>query len=166
MAVDRSRPVVREAGPEEFAELVRVELAADRLFESVGIGPFTTDVGGEHLAEADLVLVAGRPPVGFVSVQLVDGLPHVRQLSVHPDHARRGLGRALMEAATDWARTEGFAAMTLTTFRDVAWNGPFYASLGFVVVDDPSPGVRAIREHERAIGEDDFGPRVAMRLRL
>jgi hypothetical protein len=51
----------------------------------------------------------------------------------------------------------------LTTFRDVPWNGPYYAALGFTAVDDRSPGLMAIREHERAIGDDDFGPRFAMR---
>jgi hypothetical protein len=56
--------------------------------------------------------------------------------------------------------------MTLTTFRDVPWNGPYYAALGFEVIDDLSPELAAMREHERAIGDDDFGPRVAMRLAL
>jgi hypothetical protein len=26
-----------------------------------------------------------------------------------------------------------------------------------------TPGLAAMREHERAIGDDDFGPRIAMR---
>jgi hypothetical protein len=45
----------------------------------------------------------------------------------------------------------------------IAWNGPFYARLGFREVEVLSPGLAAIREHERAIGDDDFGPRTAMR---
>ena len=111
-------------------------------------------------------MVTGDPPAGFVCVELVDGVPHIWQLAVHPDCGRRGLGRALVEAACRRARAEGFAAITLTTFRDVHWNGPFYRSLGFIPTDDLTPGLAAIRAHERTIGDDDFGPRVAMRLAL
>jgi hypothetical protein len=53
--------------------------------------------------------------------------------------------------------------VTLTTFRDVPWNGPFYAKLGFRELRHLSPGLAAMREHERLIGDDDFGPRIAMR---
>ena len=166
MVGDRPRTSVRAARPEEFADLRRVELAADQIFESAGIGPFVNDDAEDHFDTAVLVLVTGDPPVGFVCVELVDGLPHIWQLSVHPDHARQGLGRSLVEAASSWARSEEFDAITLTTFRDVPWNGPFYESLGFVVVYDLSPELSALRDHERAIGDDDFGPRVAMRLLL
>jgi GNAT superfamily N-acetyltransferase len=157
---------VRQARPDEFAGLRRIELEADRLFESVGIGPFSNDEGENHFEQAALVLVVGDPPVGFACVELVDGNPHIWQLAVHPDHGRQGRGRALIEATSDWARTEHFAAITLTTFRDVPWNGPFYESVGFVTMHTLTPELSAIREHERSIGDDDFGPRVAMRLPL
>jgi hypothetical protein len=35
--------------------------------------------------------------------------------------------------------------------------------MGFRVLGDLTPGLQAIRDHERAIGDDDLGPRVAMR---
>jgi hypothetical protein len=69
----------------------------------------------------------------------------------------------LVKAVCDWAAANGLPAVTLTTFRDVAWNGPFYGKLGFRELEDLSPGLAAMREHERAIGDDDFGPRIAMR---
>jgi GNAT superfamily N-acetyltransferase len=159
-------PFVRVGRPDEFADLRRIEFEADRLFESVGIGPFTNDDGENHFEQAALVLVVGDPAVGFACVDLVDGNPHIWQLAVHPDHGRQGFGRALVEATCDWARSRHFGAITLTTFRYVPWNGPFYESLGFVVVEDLSPELSAIRAHERAIGDDDFGPRVAMKLQL
>jgi GNAT superfamily N-acetyltransferase len=157
---------IRSARREEYAGLRSIEFEADRLFASVGIGPFTNDDAEDHFGRAVLVLVVGDPPVGFVCVELVDGIPHIWQLAVRPDHGRQGLGRALVEAACEWARTERFHAITLTTYRDVPWNGPFYESLGFVTLDSLTPGLRAIREHERAIGDDAYGPRVAMRLLL
>jgi GNAT superfamily N-acetyltransferase len=166
MTEEQFRPTIRPARPDEYVGLRRIEFEADRLFASVGIGPFTNDDGEDHFGQAVLVLVAGDPPVGFVCVELVDGIPHIWQLSVHPEHGRKGLGRTLVGAACEWARREGFDAITLTTFRDVPWNGPFYESLGFVILEALPPGLQATREHERVIGDDDFGPRVAMRLVL
>ena len=107
----------------------------------------------------------GDPPVGFVCVELVDGAPHIWQLSVLPEHGRRGVGRALLQAACDWARAEGFATVTLTTYRDVPWSTPFYATLGFTALDTLRPGSRRSTS-ERAMGDDDFGTRLAMKLAL
>ncbi len=54
--------------------------------------------------------------------------------------------------------------MTLTTFSDVEWNRPLYEHLGFTVVPDEelSPGLLAIRDHERERGLEP-PPRVCMR---
>lgn len=166
MGNGHSRPSIRVGRFDEFEELRSIEFEADRIFESVGIGPFANEEVEDHFAQAALVLVVGDPPVGFVSVEMVDGLPHIWQLAVHPDYGRRGLGRSLVEAACDWAQRRQFEAITLTTYRDVPWNGPFYESLGFVIIDVVTPGLRAIRQHEHSIGDDDFGPRVAMRRSL
>lgn len=166
MTAEEWESTIRHAHEDEYVALRTIELAADRLFASVGIGPFVNDAAEVHFDQAVLVLVGGDPPVGFVCLELVDGIPHIWQLSVHPEHGRKGLGRVLVLAACDWARGRGFEAITLTTYRDVPWNGPFYESLGFVALDALPPGLRAIRQHERAVGDDDFGPRVAMRLVL
>ena len=144
----------------------------------MGIGPFTDDEDENHLEQAAVVLVVGDPPVGFACVELVDGDPFLWQLAVHPDHGRQGLGRALVDAVCDWARAGHFGVITLTTFRDVAWNGPFYESLGFVTMDTLTSGLSAIREARafrrrrrlRASGGDAArhligGPRFAHRRR-
>ena len=44
------------------------------------------------------------------------------------------------------ARNSGYSAITLTTFRDLPWNGPFYARLGF-------EEVTALDAHPRLAGE-------------
>jgi GNAT superfamily N-acetyltransferase len=154
---------IRVARPEEYDALRCIEEAADSAFADIGIGPFEQSEDENHLAQAAVVFVTGDPAVGFVCVEVVDGAAHIWQLSVHPRAARRGRGRALVNAVCDWARANGLPAVTLTTFRDVAWNGPFYAKLGFRELGDLSPGLAAMRQHERFIGDDNFGPRVAMR---
>jgi GNAT superfamily N-acetyltransferase len=102
---ERAEHSIRPARPDEFAQLRELEFKADKLLEAVGIGPFINDESENHLARAALVLVVNDPPVGFVCVELVGGIPHIWQLAVDPDHGRRGLGRALMNAACDWARS-------------------------------------------------------------
>lgn len=139
-----------------------VEAAADRLFATVGFelypGPGTID----GLRRARAVLVAGRPPVGFAAVDQVDGSAHLEQLAVHPAHGRRGIGRALVEAACDWARRAGYPTMTLVTFTDVVWNGPFYVRAGFVPLTELGPGLAALRAMDRDGGLDDLGGRQVM----
>ncbi len=163
MTAPRGERDVRVAATAEFGLLREIEVAADEMFGEVGIGPFSSSGAEDHLDRAAIVLVSGRPAVGFACVEEVDGLAHLWQLSVLPSSGRQGRGTALVEAACAWAASQGYTAVTLTTFRDVPWNAPFYAMLGFRAIDDLSPALAAIREHEKQIGDDDFGPRIAMR---
>lgn len=161
---DRIDPgVIRSGQPDEFDRLRAIELEADSVFETVGIGPFENSDQENHLHEAVAVLVIGSPPLGFVCIDLVDGLPHIRQMSVRPSAMGQGRGTALLYAVFEWASTRGYPAVTLTTYRYVPWNAPFYTRLGFRVIEDLSPELSEIRKHEQAIGDDAFGPRVAMR---
>ncbi len=41
-----------------------------------------------------------------------------------------GLGSSLVDHLDGWAAARGLAALTLTTYRDVPWNGPYYERLG------------------------------------
>ena len=156
---------VRRAEPDEFERLRWVETESDRLLAQIGIGPFPDD-DHDRLDAAAVVLAAGDPAVGFVSVRLVDGEAHVDQLSVVPECGGRGIGRDLLDAAIRWARHQGLSGVTLTTFRDVPWNAPFYLRVGFEVLVDLPSGLDAVRADERERGFDAMGPRVAMRLAL
>jgi GNAT superfamily N-acetyltransferase len=160
---DGATPVVRAADPSEYGRLRWIELESDRLLEEFGIGPFAGDEEENHLPVASSVFAVGEPAVGFVCLELVDGGAHIDQVSVLPEHGRRGIGRALVETAIGWAASSGYRELTLTTYRDVPFNAPFYRTLGFEEFTEFGPGLAAIRIHERAVGLDDFGPRVAMR---
>lgn len=70
-------------------------------------------------------------PVGFVLVQLLDGMPHIQEMDVLPNHGRRGLGRGMVRRVIDQSKAQGHDKLTLTTFKNVPWNAPFYNSLGF-----------------------------------
>jgi hypothetical protein len=70
-----------------------------------------------------------------------------------------------VQACCEWAAQAGCAEVTLTTFAQVPFNAPFYARLGFTVIDDavlPAP-LAAMRRREADLGLDALGARVAMR---
>lgn len=104
---------------------------------------------------------------GFAFCGRLDGHLHLEELAVTREFGRRGIGRALVEAVIACARNEGLAGVTLTTFRDVAWNAPYYRRLGFSVLRDAeiTPGLREAVEAEARRGLPP-GLRVAMALKF
>jgi GNAT superfamily N-acetyltransferase len=158
--------MVRWVDQGELSGLISVELAADKLFEQVGIvfPPGTTMI--EEVDDPGCVLVEGEPPAGFAMIGWVDGNVHLDQLAVHPGDMRQGIGGRLVEAVVEHARAVGAPAVTLTTFRDVSWNAPWYERRGFSVLPEPEwgPELRGVVEHERELGIE-VAPRVAMRAR-
>ncbi|MBW8814570.1 MAG: GNAT family N-acetyltransferase [Caulobacterales bacterium] len=111
-----------------------------------------------HQAEGRLwVAEAQGVRLGFLAAQADGARLHVEQLQVLRAHQGRGIGRQLLATAIDWARARGFSTVSLTTFRSVAWNAPFYASAGFreVARHEMAPGLRATAEHEAALGWPD-----------
>ena len=145
---------VAEAG--ELAGLVAVEDAADQLFGAYGIVfPPSPDI--DRVADPNDVLVVGRPPAGFAHVGDVDDGLHLHQLAVRPDHGRQGLGTALLSAVRSRA---GGRAVTLTTFRHIPWNEPWYRARGFVEAINPGPELKRLVEGEAWLR--DLGERVTL----
>ena len=165
-----SAVAIRPAVAADFARLREIEVAAGAMFRPLGMDLVADDPpfnDGELQAYVDAghAWVAGDDRAdGYLLVDVVDGAAHVEQVSVHPDAARHGIGRALVEHVARWAADAGFPAMTLTTYLDVPWNGPYYERLGFrhLASDDEGPELRRVRDHERAHGLDAW-PRGSMR---
>ncbi len=159
-------PQVRRALPRDLEQLPAIDARAESLFRVAGMNlpdlPFPLDA----LHESRAVFVAGDPPVGFVQIDEVDANAHVQELAVLPSHMRQGLGSALLDAACEWARAAGYAAITLTTYAEVAWNAPFYEARGFVELAELTPELVEIRDWERDVGLDAIGRRIAMRREL
>jgi GNAT superfamily N-acetyltransferase len=151
--------IEREAGT-LFAEVGMCDVAEDEPLPRDNLAEYVRN-GRAWIAEVD-----GRR-AGYALADQVDGCGHLEQVSIRPEYGRRGIGRALIETVKAWAREEGFQALTLSTFRDVPWNGPYYARLGFRALSDEelTSGLRALREHETELGLD-ITSRQAMRLDL
>jgi GNAT superfamily N-acetyltransferase len=154
---------VRPARADELVLLPALEAAADTMFEPLGIGPLPGPGAVEDFAAALVVLVAGDPPVGLCRIDGVADGAHLEQLSVHPDHGRRGIGRALLQAGCAWAAARDYRELTLATYRDVPWNGPFYASEGFVEIGPVDDWMRAHGLPPEDPVMTRFGARVLMR---
>lgn len=92
--------------------------------------------------------------VGFVVVDVVDGLAHIDEVSVHPSNERQGHGAALLATVSSWAATNNIEAVTLTTFADVHWNRPYYERRGFRVLEDAEIGPELAA---RVLDEDAHG---------
>ena len=178
----RSRTVTSSPGgyeigrprPRELAALPAIEVEAAAIFPPEDVAPEMRQDGlpvsfFEEAASAGRLWVARTlepaVPVGFAAVILLDGSAHLYEMDVLPAHARRGLGRALVEHVAQWARGSQYPRLTLTTFRHLPWNAPFYASIGFSEIDERElgPELRAAMAEEAAHGLDPRN-RVAMRL--
>jgi GNAT superfamily N-acetyltransferase len=165
---------IRPARPRDVGGLAAIELAAARLL----LGHVPESALTETTSEPELmraqaagrlfVALAADEPVGFAHVVLLEpGAVHLQELDVHPDHGRRGLGTSLVSAVCEWARLAGHASVTLTSFRHVPWNMPFYRRLGFeeIAPRDVGPVLASVLRDEARRGLDP-ARRVAMRRRL
>ncbi len=127
--------------------------------------PLPIDVLAEYQRTGRAWVAVSRADhaMAYLINDLVDGNTHLEQVSVHPDHARRRIGRSLIEWVAAQAATTGVRALTLTAFRDVPWNAPYYARCGFhlLVEREWPPGLRAVRARETAHGLDRW-PRICM----
>ncbi|HWN31969.1 MAG TPA: GNAT family N-acetyltransferase [Pseudonocardia sp.] len=178
-AVQRTTRIrlVREA---ELPLLREIERASGEIFRDIDMALVADDEPSSvlelaHYQEAGRCwVVTGDDPaqahpepagalLGYLLAEPVDGNLHVAQVSVHPAAAGRRLGAALIEHLARLAVEQGAAGLTLTTYRDVPWNAPYYRRLGFTEIPEArlSPGLRAIRELERTAGLDRW-PRLAM----
>jgi GNAT superfamily N-acetyltransferase len=157
----------------DLTRLPAIELAAARLLtghapESVLKETTPQEVFQRAQREGHLwVALADNVAVGFARVELIEGeAAHLEEIDVDPGHGRRGLGAKLVLHVCDWAAGHGYASVTLTTFRDVPWNMPFYDRLGFRVIPtrELSPALRAVVQDETRRGLDPLR-RVVMRRR-
>lgn len=161
------------ARPGEVAALPAIERAAARLLRGRApdavLAEATPAADFESARRAGRLLVAraGDEPIGFALIEVLrPGELHLAEVDVHPDFGRRGIGAALVEAVCAGAAAGGAAAVTLTTFRDVPWNMPFYAKLGFhVLADAEIPSELAAVIADEARRGLDPARRVAMRRR-
>jgi ribosomal protein S18 acetylase RimI-like enzyme len=161
---------IRPATEGDLQRLVVVEVEAGQVFRTVGMTRVAEDVPQISELRAALetnrlwVTEVGSEVAGYITGEVLDGNAHIAQVSVAPAYAGRALGRALIEFVEDWGRAAGRPATTLTTFRDVPWNGPYYSRLGYHVLpeEDVGPELARTMTHEASLPGIDASLRCAM----
>lgn len=170
---------VRGATAGDVPEMQQVEMRAGTLFADIGMDSIASDPppsAADFQPYFDLGTIwiayqsredGGDALIGWANASIVDSEGHLDQVSVDPSAQKRGVGSALVARVCEWAASTGLQSLTLTTFRDVEWNGPFYARRGFkeLEVSDLGPELTQLRQVETERGLD-VSPRVAMRLVL
>lgn len=162
------------AQPKDIDALEAIERAAAVLLE--GHAPASVLAETTERCDFEEAQTSGRlwvallddTPVGFAYVEVLpSGLPHLQEIDVDPRDGRAGIGTALVRTVCAWAAHAGYRALTLTTFRHLPWNMPFYARLGFeeVLCESWSPELLAIVQDETARGLEP-GTRVVMRFQV
>ena len=135
------------------ATLIDVEQRAAGLFRHHGY-PHIADEPMASLAELRALMAdqsvwvaatESGEPVGFAIAGPLGRFFHLRELSVDPAHGRRGLGAALVGAVVAAAEAAGCDGVSLTTFRSVPFNQPFYERLGFAELA-PAVAPAALKE--------------------
>jgi GNAT superfamily N-acetyltransferase len=160
--VTASKYRVRLAERRDLHALPVIERFAAMRFRQVGLD----DVYGRCFITAEefearqhrgvLWVVAAEQdrPVGFATCSQIDGVAHLDEIDVLPQHGRRGLGSRLLGAVCVWARSRAYPAITLSTTRGVPWNEPFYRRRGFRELSELAytAGLRQLRAAEVAAG--------------
>ena len=113
------------------------------------------------------VALADNRPVGFLLAEAQGKSLFIVEISLHRAWQGKGLGRKLMAYMQAWASQRRFSELTLTTFRDVPWNAPWYARMGFEMLPETSlsAALRPKLAQEVAHGMA-YESRCAMRLML
>lgn len=163
---------IRKARLEDLSALPGIERSAAEAFRrSSQPGIADDDVAPMEaylpLAAQGLVWVAedGGRLVGFASSEIFEGELHLWELAVRLEAQGHGAGRALIAAVAKQARDLDLP-VTLTTFRDIPWNAPFYARCGFVELRPAefSPLLNLVFERQARLGLK-VASRCAMRLK-
>ncbi len=166
--------IVRLAQPADAAFLPDIEVSAGESFRALpelawiaDDGVDGVDIHSARIAEGSVWIAEDRLDgiTGFLSAQRFDTDLHIWELAVAQPFQRRGLGRLLLDAARRKARNDAAAALTLTTFRHVAWNAPFYERYGFKILEGAETGER-LTEVLRREAARNLPNRCAMRLQV
>lgn len=80
-------------------------------------------------------------PVGFITYVLFTDYAEILHLAVHNKHQKKGVGKALAQAAIDDCQAQSLDYITLLTVGKTHTNDPltiFYRSLSFNIINRPS----------------------------
>ncbi|MEO8560130.1 MAG: GNAT family N-acetyltransferase [Rhodospirillales bacterium] len=105
--------------------------------------------------------------IGFLLADRLERDVLIETLAILPEFSGAGLGRALVGAAMAWGKEIGMGGVLVAAYRDLPWDAPFYARLGFSEVPHRqwSAEMHRLRREATLLGHDP-ARRLWMRLPL
>ncbi|MDR6627509.1 GNAT family N-acetyltransferase [Caulobacter segnis] len=160
---------IRPALKREIDAIRDLERASSRRFlgvmDALAVDdPTPADVLARRLgADGLLAATIDGELAAFVMFRPLEDSHYIEQIDVNPRFQGRRIGAALIDAVAERAAAAGLARLTLSTFRDIPWNAPYYRRLGFLDIPDAalSDALRAVRREHVARGLDE-GARLFM----
>ncbi|KAF2120753.1 acyl-CoA N-acyltransferase [Lophiotrema nucula] len=171
---------IRLATPSDIPHIMKIHKEAYQTFRDHGMampdfepspGDFLSSLNDEKLWVAE----ENSSCAGFIQADaFCNGdsdfyTAYIRQVSVSTAHARKGVGKQLIEFVEGWARELELQGIDLTTYKDIPWNAPYYERLGYSTLgreelckdnaSDVHDELKSESEHELCLS----WPRVAMR---
>ncbi len=153
---------IRSARVEELSLLSHIEQSASCLFLDtpyfflVDANPLPLDFVQQQFQAGKVWVAVDRQDVvvGYAIAREVEDTLYLQQIDVTPDRGHRGIGSALVDTVCAWAKHHGYRIVSLSTFRDIPWNAPFYSKLGFRPLDEAelTTGFQQLRLKELAAG--------------
>lgn len=144
---------LRTATVDDIPRLCAISFSATKKFGSI---PTLADLADDQeepltiqqwLVLGNVYLVEVKDsPVGFIAAHPLDNTIYIAEIAVHADNQNNGLGEMLLQTVFRWAvdraRYEGSskARVSLTTYPDVPWNGPWYQKYGFAETEASEVG--------------------------
>lgn len=157
-------PAIEHSAAQAFRQFPQWRWLAD--------GAVMTEAEHARLAalQTSWVAVQGDAPCGFICAETFATQAgrrelHIWELSVHAKMQGKGVGSALMRHAMAFVEADPTCeGITLTTFRTVPFNAPFYTRLGFALLGEDELDDRLSHLLSREIAQGlDARSRCAMR---
>lgn len=142
-----SKPAIRAAIADDLPHILNIERRAAVAFADIGYPDIATGAEMpvalfETGLQDGLLWVAGDAadhpvdyPVAYALAAIIDGIFYLEDISVDPDHQRKGLGDALVAQIIDHARFLYCSALVLSTLEAAPWSKALYRKHGFLKAD-------------------------------
>lgn len=142
--------ILRKGGTKDIPAIQYLEYEARSFYSNTPDLKFVTEfqpISAARLAAGTILIVeVSNETLGFALVESLDGMLYLANIAVRPQAARAGVGAYLLHSVSDEAVRRRLGAVTLTTFREPHWNGPWFRRHGFVSMPEAEigSGLRAV----------------------
>jgi len=122
--------------------ILGIKSAARQQYRTIGLvlpptGAEARELLRRHIAEGRTwVSLVEAEIAAYLIVERLEESLHIEQVTVHPRYAGQRIGASMINLAFELAARQKLQKVTLTTFADVPWNGPYYQRLGFTIIPE------------------------------